>query len=356
MLSIRAALSRASVPRAFSRPLSTAVKPIAIAFDIDGVLKHGEHVLPEAHRAIQMLEGKNPWNRRVPYIFVTNGGGQSEDVRAQRLSKDLGVTVDPRQVVLSHTVMQSLVGSYGDKPVLMLGGPDLPPGSSRAVLEGYGFKHVYTAHDLHAYAPPSWPYADPKPEQEAALRRVDFSQVNFAAILVFHDSREWGRDIQLAVDILRSRDGIFGTVLTNEELKQRPPIPVFFSHADLLWGNEHNVARLGQRAFRIALEAVFNRVTDNAPFEAITFGKPENVTYEYAAGLLKNFAGSDPTVWMIGDNPASDIHGANDYGWSSALVRTGVFRDVEGPPAHKPTFIADNVEQAISEILKREWS
>lgn len=82
-------------------------------------------------------------------------------------------------------------------------------------------------------------------------------------MLVLHDSREWGRDIQLAIDILRSRDGVFGTVLTNDELKQREPMPIYFAHADLraslltVWGNEHSVARLGQGAFRIALEAVF---------------------------------------------------------------------------------------------------
>ena len=34
-------------------------------------------------------------------------------------------------------------------------------------------------------------------------------------------------------------------------------MPIYFSHADLLWGNDFSVARLGQGAFRVALEAVF---------------------------------------------------------------------------------------------------
>lgn len=29
---------------------------------------------------------------------------------------------------------------------------------------------------------------------------------------------------------------------------------------------------------------------------------------------------------MIGDNPQSDIKGANDAGWTSLLTRTGVFK------------------------------
>ncbi len=32
---------------------------------------------------------------------------------------------------------------------------------------------------------------------------------------------------------------------------------------------------------------------------------------------------------MIGDNPKSDIRGANEAGWHSILLRTGMF---QGPP------------------------
>lgn len=32
---------------------------------------------------------------------------------------------------------------------------------------------------------------------------------------------------------------------------------------------------------------------------------------------------------MIGDNPKSDIKGANDAGWISILVRSGVFHGLE---------------------------
>ena len=230
---------------------------LAIAFDIDGVLKQGPKVLPEAIRTIRMLEGDNPWNRKVPYLFITNSGGKSEAVRAKDLSNDFQTHVAADQVVQAHTVMRSLTEKYRDSPILMLGGPDYPPGSSREVLEGYGFRQVYTAHDLHAYATSSFPYTLPGKDQKPALRHVDFSKVQFEAIFVFHDSREWGRDIQFAVDLMRADRGVFGTVLTNEEIRRRSPMPIYFSHADLLWGNDFSVARLGQGAFRIALEAVF---------------------------------------------------------------------------------------------------
>ena len=190
---------------------------MAIAFDIYGVLKQGPKVLPEAIRTIRMLEGDNPWNRKVPYLFITNSGGKSEAVRAKDLSNDFQTHVAADQVVQAHTVMRSLTEKYRDSPILMLGGPDYPPGSSRGVLESYGFRQVYTAHDLHAYATSSFPYTRPGKDQEPALRRGDFSKVHFAAIFVFQDSREWGRDIQYAVDLKRAARGVVGSLLSNEE-------------------------------------------------------------------------------------------------------------------------------------------
>lgn len=141
-----------------------------------------------------------------------------------------------------------------------------------------------------------------------------------------------------------------------------------------MWGNNFPVARLGQGAFRVALEAVYKELTGNQGLHAMTFGKPELSTYEYANGLLQNMLSSagiedamhvsPENVWMIGDNPFSDIAGtflflmvgANNFGWSSALVRTGVYRDIEGPPAHTPTLTMDNVEVAVRTIMEKAWS
>jgi len=124
-------------------------------------------------------------------------------------------------------------------------------GTLNFAYDSYGFHQVYTVHDLQAYAPPSFPYASLPSDQKDAVKvgvfiliyqRVDFSKVNFAAILVFHDSREWGRDIQYAIDIMRADHGIFGTVLTNKELKSRSPVPIFFSHGDFCKSSLSNLS------------------------------------------------------------------------------------------------------------------
>lgn len=66
---------------------------VAFAFDIDGVLKAGPTVLEPARRALRLLEGDNARSARVPYVYVTNGGGPSETERAALLQQELGVPV-----------------------------------------------------------------------------------------------------------------------------------------------------------------------------------------------------------------------------------------------------------------------
>lgn len=91
-------------------------------------------------------------------------------------------------------------------------------------------------------------------------------------------------------------------------------------------------------------------------------GKPSKATYDYASSLLFSAIAAareghsnvdlhgrtnpsfDGRVYMVGDNPQSDIAGANGFGWESILVRTGVFRGKdESEAAHKPTVISKNV-------------
>ena len=80
---------------------------------------------------------------------------------------------------------------------------------------------------------------------------------------------------------------------------------------------------------------------------------------------MKDIIAADPTldganidtVFMIGDNPESDIAGANayesecGYNWQSVLVETGVYR-AGIFPTHQPNYIASNVTEAIEWALE----
>ena len=60
------------------------------------------------------------------------------------------------------------------------------------------------------------------------------------------------------------------------------------------------------------------------------------------------------SVYMVGDNPALDIKGANDYGWELILLRTGVFRDEDWHDmVARPTVgVFNDVYDSIVQTLK----
>ncbi len=58
--------------------------------------------------------------------------------------------------------------------------------------------------------------------------------------------------------------------------------------------------------------------------------------------------------FCLGTLISVDIAGANGHGWSSILVKTGVFRG--GTPSHTPTKITEDVEEAVTWAIERELS
>ncbi|GAA5876908.1 hypothetical protein JCM16303_006332 [Sporobolomyces ruberrimus] len=371
------ARSLASVTRSTTRRrfISTSVTGPAFAFDIDGVLKQGQHVLPQALKVMKVLNGENNLKKKYPFLCVTNGGGTLELARSQRLTRELGVPIGEHQVVQSHTIFRSMVPKYADKPVLVVGGIG---DNCRHIAETYGFKHAYIPADVLRWQASIWPYHKLTEEEMAFSRDVDFSTIPFAAVLIFHDSRDWGRDIQLCLDLVRAKDGVFGTLKDEKDLESWKPenqIPVHFSQPDLLWGNEFSQARFGQGALQESMAAVY-RFTTGHELQRTTGGKPTLATYEFASALLQSqienakngtpidlhasAQGSQPNgytgrVYMVGDNPKSDIAGANAFGWESILLKTGVFRGSKREEAeHVPTVLKDDVWEGVKWALERE--
>lgn len=195
---------------------------------------------------------------------------------------------------------------------------------------------------------------------------------------------------------------------------------VYFSNPDLFWSARYPLPRLGQGSFQAALAGVWAEITaTHAPGHAhprtddpadgghnvaataavadpavhlrrTVIGKPHRRTYRYAervlaahrAWLLRGGSTSSvsgpgsgeddadadasppplKTVYMVGDNPESDIRGANEYAspagteWASVLVRTGVWSPERGgaEPRHRPRAIVDDVAAAVDWALKRE--
>ncbi|XP_057868857.2 uncharacterized protein YKR070W isoform X3 [Cryptomeria japonica] len=314
-----------------------------IAFDIDGVMLRGRNVIGGATQALRRLfkDPSNPTELRVPFVFLTNGGGLRESERAIELSNLLGVYIKSCQVLQGHTPFRKLVNRFGDELVLAVG-----KGEPANVMSEYGFRKVVS---MDEYAS-SFVNIDPLAQYKSCANQlsshnkdllsqlegdVDITNTHVHAAFVVSDPIDWGRDIQAA----------FPTV------------------------------RLGMGAFRIALESIFNRIHHSA-LTYTSFGKPNATVFKDAEIVLQKISssiGSETTdhpkisnaenfptheiksLYMIGDNPPVDIFGARQAGlpWFSILTRTGCFSG-EGNHADFPAdLVVDTVEDAIDYILKK---
>merc|ERR1712115_45509 len=158
-------------------------------------------------------------------------------------------------------------------------------------------------------------------------------------------------DMQIIVDLLRSENGRLHT-MAKDPISQR--IPIYFSQGDPINPTEHPFPRMSQGTFRIGLEAMYKAMTGE-DLERVVYGKPEGATYKYADEILMqwmdiihNEERLPENVYMIGDNPASDIIGGNNYGWNTCLVRTGVFKNVLEA-------IKTAMKKELGEEFKFEW-
>ncbi|KAL2823887.1 HAD-like domain-containing protein [Aspergillus cavernicola] len=344
----------ASQVQDMSQEKVAAAKNMAFAFDIDGVLAHGNEAIPEAKEALRMLNGDNELGIKIPYILLTNGGGKTEAARCEQLTEVLDHPISTDQFIQSHTPMQALSEYY--ETVLVCGGEGQ---KIREVAENYGFKHVIHPKDILAWDPTISPWRSFSEEDRAEAKPRDFSKINFDAILVFADSRDYQTDFQLIIDLLLAEDGKLGT-RSKDPVASR--IPVYFSQGDLVFPTDHKgPPRLTQGAYRISIEAQYKALT-GVDLERVVYGKPERATYDYADEVLRSWMEQihnekhlPENIYMVGDNPASDICGGNMHGWNTCLVRTGVFQGGDNDEQNPANFgVFPNVLEAVKAAVRKE--
>eukprot|EP00741_Cyanophora_paradoxa_P011622 tig00020563_g11229.t1 len=327
-------LRASRVVRLASSAAGASGAPPAVAFDIDGVLIRGKgNVLKGAHEALQMLA-----DRRLPCAFLTNGGGMSEKEKAAELSDWFGVRVDPDDIVLSHTPLRTLAPKYQDQYVLSVGRGRCPD-----VLKEYGFEKVIDVPEVLGHYPLLYPALKgqfkPRNELPAGL----------AAIMVMSDPAHMSSEIQVVIDFLRS-NGVPGEPPHDGQQQ----VGIYFCNSDLLYGAEWHVPRFGGGAFRHCVESLYLAL-EGRPLRSTLYGKPCPAQFRYTEQVLERAArrigAAKPTnFWLVGDNPAADIAGANASGWRSVLVETGVYK-AGTMPEHTPTAVRPGVLQAVQHIL-----
>ncbi|KAF7054328.1 hypothetical protein CFC21_062028 [Triticum aestivum] len=338
-----------------------------IAFDIDGVILRGRSPIGGSPQAIRRLYSDDG-TLKIPFLFLTNGGGVPEHKRALELSELLGVNISPAQVVHGHSPYRDLVKRFEDDLIVAVG-----KGEPASVMAEYGFRKVLSIDEysslfkeIDPLAPfKKWKVGQPNYKDfmsEKMHPPYDVYQEKVKGVFVVSDPVDWGRDLQVLCDIL-STGGLPGNGKGDQP-------PLYFSADDLEYQAAFPSERLGMGAFRIALESVFNQVND-VPLKYTSYGKPNPFVFKNAANILEKivmgiYPNSQPrnevqdhqfsTIYMIGDNPKVDINGVLKAGppWSSVLTRTGVFRGNDNDPKFPADLVVDTVDDAISCILEKE--
>lgn len=374
----------------YAHDYNSLFRVLTFNLSIDGVLLRSSKPIPGAADSLALLKEQN-----IPFILLTNGGGKHETERVAEISEKLNVPLDTSVIVQSHSPFAELVKGVDDasalehKCVLVAGGDG---DNCRKVAEQYGFKNVVTPGDIFMANPSVWPFSKNWADYYKTFARplpkpLDPTDPNkglkIDAVFVFNDPRDWALDTQVIMDILLSSQGHLGTLsakngqtdLPNHGYQQDNQPHLYFSNPDLWWAAAYPLPRLGQGGFREALEGVW-AATTGGPSKGIelkktVIGKPYQGTYEFAERQLRRnrsriFGGAADLpplqrVYMVGDNPESDIRGANSYrsefgsSWHSILVRTGVYSG--GEPAWAPQTVADDVQKGVQWALKTsKWS
>eukprot|EP00050_Salpingoeca_kvevrii_P011640 m.16939 g.16939 ORF g.16939 m.16939 type:complete len:247 (-) comp3551_c0_seq2:24-764(-) len=171
----------------------------------------------------------------------------------------------------------------------------------------------------------------------------------FSAVFVFEQPDDWGEALQILTDILRST-GTVGGKDCSEQI-----IPLYSGNPDLEYGAVHNVARLTNGAFISCLAHIYERVTGRA-LKVEFSGKPYAAVYQYAERTLLEQNPDIEHIYMIGDNPKSDIRGGNAAGgrWRTVLVRTGCFKGEDNDPTDPANYVVRDVAEALATIARLE--
>ncbi|KAI4238380.1 MAG: hypothetical protein L6R40_005742 [Gallowayella cf. fulva] len=400
----------------------------AFAFDIDGVLLRSSSPLPRARETLTLLQrlripfilltngGGKHENDRVAELsrLLSVRISPSMFIQSHTPFADLIHQIDERDrtktplkdktILPSRTLpIPPLSTTQSTHPLPI---PPKPFNQSELTTTPLPLKqlrlplHLITAH------PNLWPFTSPYSAHYAPHARPlphpistphsSSPHLRISAIFVFADPRDWALDIQLLLDCLLSRNGLIGTSRPQKNIIHPPHL--YFSNPDLQWSSSYHLPRLGQGSFQAAFQGVWHQLTNgrSPPLPITTIGKPSQGTFEFAEKRLlvahhlatttttehhhheeeeekpkkgrvvggEKKAGGFRKIYMVGDNPLSDIVGGNTYRspfnstWDTILVRSGVYNDEPlQHDEHKPTVIVDGVGDAVEWALRKEgWT
>ncbi|XP_038061453.1 haloacid dehalogenase-like hydrolase domain-containing 5 [Patiria miniata] len=308
--------------------------PFGILFDIDGVIVRGKRILNEAVEAFQKLsDGEG--HLRVPVVFVTNAGNKLRQNKAKQLTEWLGIKIHPDQVVMSHSPLK-MFPQFHDKHVLVSG-----QGPIKEIAKGLGFTRVTTVEEVRDMFP-HLDMVDHQRRVPAPNANIEIFLPRIEAVVLFGEPVRWETNLQLILDML----------ITNGQLNHTPDhvpypnMPVLGCNVDLMWMSEAHLPRLGHGSFMVCLESLYKKITGRDLLYTVLTGKPSQITYHCAENVLSQQAramgcqGPLRTLYAIGDNPMTDIYGANLY---NQYLTAKAAKGLQKPGSRQPAAIRQGV-------------
>eukprot|EP00933_Yihiella_yeosuensis_P036930 TRINITY_DN30781_c0_g1_i1.p1 TRINITY_DN30781_c0_g1~~TRINITY_DN30781_c0_g1_i1.p1 ORF type:complete len:260 (+),score=45.42 TRINITY_DN30781_c0_g1_i1:103-780(+) len=185
-----------------------------------------------------------------------------------------------------------------------------------------------TPTQILAGTPSIWPHPHVPPALCPSLPPIDINKPGappIEAIFMFYDPENWGVELQILTDVLAGGNPL-GTGNSGQAVE------VYACNPDFLWRAAYPASRYGNGAFVECLKALWRRKTGLELKITGEFGKPHKSQFDIAHDMIANLAGSPldevNRIYMVGDNPAADIRGANGAGdpWRSIMLCTGVYQ------------------------------
>lgn len=274
-------------------------------FDIDGVIVRGKKLLPSAKDAFHMLVDRNG-KFKVPVLFVTNAGNTLRQNKARALTEWLDIEIVADQVVMSHSPLR-MFKQFHNQHILVSG-----QGPIVEIARGLGFNRITTIDTIRQ----CFPHLDMVDHVRRKPAPCAFEKYfpKIDAVILFGEPVRWETNLQLVIDVLLTD----GKPHTAPKENPYPHLPVLACNMDLLWMAEACMPRFGHGCFLHSLESLYLKISGRELKYTALVGKPSELTYHHADMLIHQQAkdlGMETvkTIYCIGDNPESDIYGANLY-------------------------------------------
>ncbi|CAJ0574576.1 unnamed protein product, partial [Mesorhabditis spiculigera] len=276
------------------------------------------------------------------------------------LIKTSDLNIRPQQVVMAHSPLRMFT-QFHDKHVLVVG-----QGPVNTIAQNLGFNNVITLDDLRGL----FPHLDCVDFSRRRFDELNWSPPkNFApidAIVLLGEPLHWESALQFLLDVLIT-DGDPAGLKYKRGNVTHSNLPLLACNVDMVWMAEKgvNLPRIGHGSFLTCLEAMYSRLMGRDLKYTAVLGKPAEVSYLHATHCLQDMAfdmkrPAPKTIYVIGDNPLSDILGANLYnrylqhGGRARFDHIELAKLEEQSPDDKPVEhrVRENIERCLSVLVE----